>query len=109
MRPRLELAAVLIILAAVGANAYLGLHGESRQSRDEKRTCTIQSVGLAAQRHLTQVLAAFNVFLQPPPTGVVKAKQPPVPAYYEYSLKAVRYHLPLYLQLEREQPASRRC
>jgi hypothetical protein len=102
---RLAVVALVIVLMATGVNTYIGLHGESRQARDERTTCKIQSLGLEAQTHLTQVLAGINTILQPAPTG----KSQPVPGYLRYSVNAIRWHLPLYLKLEAEQPPSRRC
>ena len=93
-------AALFIVVGLVGLT-FLG----ARMLSDEHRTCTVQSRGLKAQRHLTNVMADISKLLEPPPT----LKQAPVPPYARAPLANLRIELPAYTALENKQPAHRSC
>lgn len=91
------------VFVIVGLLALAGL--AARQSRDESKTCLVQSRGLKAQRHLTNIMGDIALLLEPPPS----IKQTPVPRYAQGPLANLRAELPAYTALEQKQPNGRRC
>lgn len=104
-RTRLIVTGFVVLLLAIGGNLYIGLHGESRQGRDERTTCTIQSRGLKAQPHLTTVMGEIEKLLAPIPGR----KAQPIPPTLVKPLNGLRYHLHAYVEIEAGQPKKRRC
>lgn len=100
-------AALFLVVGLVGLGVTAGevWKVQTRQGRDEAKTCAVQNRGLRAQQHLTNIMSAIAVLLEPP-KGV---KSGPVPQYAEGPLATLRAELPAYTKLERKQPTHRTC
>lgn len=76
-----------------------------RQGKDESKTCLVQSRGLKAQRHLTNIMGDIAALLEPPES----VPRSPVPRYAQGPLANLQVELPAYTALEHRQPAGRSC
>lgn len=97
-------AGLVIVLLAIGANAYFEMRDHSRLNRNEHQTCVIQSRGLGGQRHLTAIMRDIAALLTPMP-----AHQTPVPPSIVAPLANLREQLGEYVTIESTQPAGRSC
>lgn len=104
-RHRFYTVGLVILLLAIGANTYIGLHANNKTNHVEETTCRIQARGLKAGPHLTKAMQDIGVLLTPLP-GV---KSAPIPAPLVLPLANLREELGAYVQIEHEQPPGRSC
>lgn len=90
-------------LAVTGAVLALIALGNARHVQDQ--TCTIQSRGLGAQHHLTNIMRDVELLLEPVPG--VKAQR--MPARDVRLLGSLEVELRAYTRVEDEQPTRRVC